>query len=240
MDGLQIAATLLGGGAVGAVITAVATKWRARQQPIVYFATLKPLFPGHVGQDAQFELTIFDGKDRHNFSALYVVEYVVTNTGNQDLKSFTFGTTLQNGARAVQLEMASSDRLHKIDTAQAPRPDHPQTEIDITVAPFNRKDRYAITIYVVPSEVPPTLEDLNLATAEPVRLVRTTDQFAAAPEVRLPVYVWWIVILSLTVALTSSGIAVGAWLSKLISPPPAVSEQTSEDETPPNFRMFGQ
>jgi hypothetical protein len=62
---LPIVAALVGGGAMGAVITAVVTSFRNRIQPVDYRIEVSPVLqPGSSRSDVDYSLTINDqGRD---------------------------------------------------------------------------------------------------------------------------------------------------------------------------------
>jgi len=89
-------ATLLGGGAMGAIITAVVTNFRNRQQPIGYETELvevikkNPDFPS-------LRALIMSGDDSGPglaISNLSMARITIVNKGNQDIVEFKFGVTL--------------------------------------------------------------------------------------------------------------------------------------------------
>lgn len=111
VNGLKIATSVLGGGAVGAIITAVATSYRGRVQPIGRRVEVSPLFTsGFAGSSLTANVTVSDGTTDYKFSNFHVVDIQLVNRGNRDLPTFTFGVTLYKSDKAIHVESYGLDR----------------------------------------------------------------------------------------------------------------------------------
>ena len=165
---IPVIASLLGGGAVGALITASVATYRNRIQPVGYRADALPMFRGTSQRTPiQAKVTLFDGTGEYNFDNLHVLEVEVVNRGNQDRKSFTFGMTLGNGQKAVFVEPKASDRHHVVKEKPDVSPTKALSELDFVLESFNRGDRYAFTVYVVlPDDKQPV--SVTFSSPEPV------------------------------------------------------------------------
>lgn len=169
---LQIVAALIGGGAVGAIITAVVSAYRARQQPIGRRIDVLPVFrpSGRAGQ-LEAAIAVSHGGRSVTFENLFLAEVQVVNRGNRDLDEFAFGATLGDGDQCIYVEAAAPDRHHNVLQDTLVAPDAPLREIDFRVKPFNRGDVYSFKLYVV---IPPGDEepkDIVLGSSSPIRFV---------------------------------------------------------------------
>src|SRR5436190_2227965 len=91
----KILASLLGGGAVGALITAGVTTYRSRPQPIAWRAELSPLFtPGSLGSNLKITVAMSDGGPETKCANLHLADLQLVNRGNKDFAKFAFGITL--------------------------------------------------------------------------------------------------------------------------------------------------
>jgi hypothetical protein len=113
---LPIAPGILGGGAMGAVITAVVTHFRNRIQPVGYQIQILPIFvgAGELGTLALRVIFTDEEKSSWAFDNLYVMQIDVENRGNQDKENFDFGITLSSDAKAIFVITTTQDRHHKV------------------------------------------------------------------------------------------------------------------------------
>lgn len=140
---------LLGGGAVGAMITATVTSFRSRIQPVGFRVEPLTMFRG-VSNDRGVKLKVSLESDGqvYNFPNLHAIDVEIVNRGNADKPSFEFGVTLSELEKAVFVETTKTDRHHVFTTVPLASPTEPSNELDFVVAPFNRGDRYRFTAYV--------------------------------------------------------------------------------------------
>jgi hypothetical protein len=168
---IAIIAALIGGGAMGAIITAVFTAFRNRIQPVGNRVEITPVFQHSIdGSEIVSSVTITDNGTDFKFKTLYIAEINLVNKGNKDLEYFTFGVTLAEDDWAILAVGKSSDRHHQVQSADSPSPAFPRNTIDFTVRPFNRADTYTINLYIVaPAGKEPG--QFKLSSAEPVKFV---------------------------------------------------------------------
>ena len=112
----QIAAALVGGGAVGAFITATVSAFRARRQPVGRRIDVVPIFrPSGDAVELEAAIAVTHAGQTVTFKNLFIAEAQVVNKGNRDLGELTFGATLGQGDRCIYVETATPDRHHKVD-----------------------------------------------------------------------------------------------------------------------------
>lgn len=180
---VPIVAALVGGGAMGAVITAVVTSFRNRIQPVGHRIEVSPVLqPASSRSDVDYSLTINDQGRDFKFSNLHIAELQIANKGNRDFASFRFGITLSDSDQGILAASKSSDRHHMVEMDHVPSPSFPQKTIDFTLTPFNRRDTYTVTVYVVaPDSQDPS--DIDVTTPEAVRLVPLKSFSELAAEI---------------------------------------------------------
>lgn len=165
---LQLGAALLGGGAVGAVITAFVTSYKSRVQPIGKRVEVSPLFTSEFGGPTfSTSVTVSDGTTDYKFPNLHLAEIQLVNRGNRDLAAFTFGITLSGSDRAVHVDPQSLDRHHMATLKVACTPASPSSVLDFELRPLNRGDSYTIRLFLVVGGTEP--QPLVIGTSEPVR-----------------------------------------------------------------------
>ncbi|MEO8382495.1 MAG: hypothetical protein ABI779_22740 [Acidobacteriota bacterium] len=179
---IPIVATLLGGGAAGALITLLVTSYRNRRQPVGFRKDLLPVFRQTVS-DQRFSATVrIDAGDRTlEFDNLSLATIELVNRGNRDLSSFSVGFTLAKGDAALFAECGTPDRHHAALIADAPTPMLAKQQLDYVLTPFNREDRYTFKFYIY---TPPGREpgEISIGSREPVffKPMPTLVELAAA------------------------------------------------------------
>lgn len=169
---VTVIVALLSGGAMGAIISALVTSYRARVQPVGKRIDILPLFQS-AGPDTSLQAKVVitsDGRTR-TFQNLFVAEIVVVNCGNRDLGQFAFGVTFSDGDKCIHVDDSSLDRHHKVTQTIAASPLTPASEVDFVLEPFNRRDSYTLKLYIVVPEQNPSPGTISLGTSCPVRFV---------------------------------------------------------------------
>lgn len=147
---------ILGGGAMGAVITAYIANRKNKRQPVEYTKEIidivrkKEDFPKYA-KLVMTEHPLGFGEEK-SVENLSLVRISIKNKGNQDINEYNFGITLEGENKAVDVRFKGTDRHHKITMgipgfAINEGPKEPVTEIDFTMTPFNRGDTYDVDIY---------------------------------------------------------------------------------------------
>jgi len=168
----QLAAGLLGGGAMGALLTAVITAFRGRIQPVSYTVRVTLLSPTKPGISLIF---CDDSGTEWPYSNLYETVVSVRNQSNKDWPRFSFGLTLQSYHKATFASVETPDRHHELALASAISPSAPISELDYTSTPFNRGDEYTLKLYIVAYNNRPLAEsDIRLGSVEAVRFSRVS------------------------------------------------------------------
>lgn len=148
---IAIVVSLLGGGAMGAVISAAVTRHRTKRQPVVYQKEVIEIFKKNPEfASLQGILRIGDLEDSgpgYAVDNLSVVRYSLTNKGNQDIPDYKFGITLEGGNSAVDVKTETPDRHHVAQVLTPVSISDRKTELDFSLQPFNRSDKYEVNVY---------------------------------------------------------------------------------------------
>jgi hypothetical protein len=172
------------GGLAGAFLNAAITHWRGRTQPVhVILSSTAIINATAVRPELAAKITVGSGPSAQAFESLWLIELDLSNRGNKDLDSFTFGVTFQGDDPCIGWGYESEDRLHKTEIAVAPSPVAPRCELDIALKPFNRKDIYKIRLYVAPKVAGREPERPKLGSIAPVKFVDSgtaSDALSAA------------------------------------------------------------
>jgi len=165
---LQISASLIGGGAVGAIITAIVASYKARILPIGKRVEVSPLFSsGFGGKNFSTSVTVSDGTADHKFPNLHLAEVELVNRGNKDLASFSFGITLSEMDKVVHVDPSGQDRHHVASLQSQCSPANPSSTLDFELRPFNRGNAYTLRLFIVAAADRP--KSLRVSSAEAVK-----------------------------------------------------------------------
>jgi len=170
---VPIIAALAGGGAMGAIITALATTYRNRIQPMSYRIYYDKLFHNSLGDSKlKVELKISHGLDVRYFQSLYVVRIYLTNTGNTNMADFSFGLTLEGDDVAVHAEAITPDR-HHIFTQTTPQIalGSAAKELDFICRPFNKRDTYVVKLFIAIASSESGVGEIQFSSPLPVKFV---------------------------------------------------------------------
>lgn len=164
---------ILGGGAVGAIITWFYNwYYKERIPPIGIRIKTNEIFKKVVGE---YEAKIvFTDKIETQFNNLFISNIDLINKSNKTIPEFIFGLNLKNEDKAVYCEIKSKyNNFREVVILNDISPINPSNNIKFKIKPFNRKDEYNFKIYIVvdknnkPSEITPlTAEDIKWVDLE--------------------------------------------------------------------------
>ncbi|MDT5158594.1 MAG: hypothetical protein QOH51_2951 [Acidobacteriota bacterium] len=170
---VPIVASLIGGGAMGALITAAITNYRNRRQPVGYRKEVIEVFKKNP-EFPSLQALLMVGDDvtasRAGFTVnnLSVARYTFVNNGNQDISEFKFGVNLGEPNKAVDVKTEAPDRFHVLESLTPVSIDNQKTDLDFALKPFNRGDTYILNVYFTYKESPGTI---NLATPHSTQFI---------------------------------------------------------------------
>jgi len=170
---LRLAAALLGGGAMGAIINAILTSYRNRVQPVGQRTDVIAIFSRTLDDTAlPTAITVEDGGVEHRFTNLFIAEVVITNRGNRDIKDFRLGITLDDGDSAINATAKGADRMHVAEQLTKVCPATSSDTIDFILTPFNRRDSYSLKLWLVAPDGKAAPGAIKFSSDEAVRFVR--------------------------------------------------------------------
>jgi hypothetical protein len=168
---ITITATLIGGGAAGAIIKAIIDKRRNKIQPIKKSVEISNIFvPNKIVDNFVSKITLTGSTSSYYFDDMQIVKIELTNNGNKDFKEFAFGVTFSDDIVAVNVKTNTSDRHHVVDFTPEVYFNSPTQIIDFKLSPFNRKDIYRFEILLTAgTNMKET--DISFSTIEPIRFI---------------------------------------------------------------------
>lgn len=170
---------LIGGGAMGAVITALVTKHRNRRQPvgnkIEFFPVLRktPKFPSLKA--ILMDETSSGSGPGVSVDNLYLARITVVNNGNQDINEFKFGVTLKGTDQAINVITETPDRHHIMSLETPVSLASHKGSLDFICLPFNRKETYIANVYIITGGVPNEIQLSSPHSTQFVELPKTSD-----------------------------------------------------------------
>ena len=166
---ITLIVTLVAGGAMGAVITAISNARRSRIQPIQIRKEVIPFIIHKIGgQDLQAEIVLKYKGEVRSFDNLSLARVTLRNTGNKDYEEFNFGLTIPGLRLAVLVQPETQDRYHEMTFSPQIDLSHLDNEIDFTLKPFNRNDTYSVVLGILPPPVDHLQEEDLYFEIEPV------------------------------------------------------------------------
>jgi hypothetical protein len=212
MNGTWIgtALTLLGGGAMGALIKIFYDLNRERRQPISINQSIFSLFRHDKRfNDLEAVLSVAHNGSISEFRTLFVGDVMLRNSSNRDHPDFDFGISLGADSKCVHVGWENPDQHHILSLIDAVSPSEPRAEMRFNLRPFNRNDMYSLRVYLVPgpNDGDPTIKQFTSPQA-----VRFVD--SPGPADRTQIVTWMTVVLSLiavVIACASSYLSYRQW-----------------------------
>jgi hypothetical protein len=170
----QLAATLMGGGAMGAIITALIQAWRTRIPAIHYTIEQDRIFSKGSEDAINATATVRHGDKTYDFENVSLVKIRLKNRSMHDYETFAFGISTPPGFQVFQFNSESSDRYHVLGCQQSPTPADPDQHLDFIAMPFNRNDAYTIKLYGEVGRTPIDASHFRVVSAASVNLISTT------------------------------------------------------------------
>jgi hypothetical protein len=142
---------LIGGGAMGAIITAIVTKMRQERQPVYSSVEILNIFKRDLdfpSMEAHITLAGDSAGPRaaRKVDNLSVARIWLHNAGNQDIENFKFGITLDEKNEAIAVESESIDRHHSVNLLTPVSLEDRKANLDFSLSPFNRGDSYWLNV----------------------------------------------------------------------------------------------
>ena len=167
---IQVGAGFLSGGAFGALIKQYFDYRKSKTQTITFTKEIKPFFNHLTDNPLTSKIVIKDGEQDFKFQDLYIGSISIFNSSNQDFNEFTFGLTYNNENKFIQVQQEGIDRHHTSLFSNMPTLLNQTAQFDITIKPFNRKDRYKYDFIVDVNGQQATALEIGLGTSLPVNM----------------------------------------------------------------------
>jgi len=173
---ISVIATLIGGGAMGALIAGYLLHRRNKRQPVVYSKEIIHIFRKNKDfEELEARLLVKDttlaGAPEQSVDYLSLVRITLTNKGNTDIDEFKFGVSLKGSNKVVDMRMSTPDRSHKMSLSfEGPVDDLLANEPDFTLKPFNRGEVYSVDIYFTYDEQP---GEIGVTSGHAAKLIET-------------------------------------------------------------------
>lgn len=172
MEWLKILIPLIGGGAVGAIISSIVTTYRNKIQSVGQKIQIDKVFsPDAISNTEITKITFSGATQTYHFDNLFIATILLTNRGNKDIDKFICGITLPENIKVVKIETVPQDRYHNVQLKSEINFDKTSSEIDFELLPFNRKDIFEIKLYLTISKETLEISDIKLGSPHPIKFV---------------------------------------------------------------------
>jgi hypothetical protein len=173
---LSIVASLVGGGAVGSILTLVANGLKGRVPRVSYRLDYTQIFRNTLGSSSlRTQVTVTDKRTKFTYDNLHVVQISIWNSSSVDFPEFSLGLDLAQGDRVIFVESTTPSRSHIATTSIVAGLQTPQRNADITFKPFNRKNGYLIKLYVVTLKKNVRPGQITLSSSHSVKFVESVS-----------------------------------------------------------------
>ena len=174
---ILIIVALIGGGAMGAIISQIFIWRRNKIQSVGQNIDLKPIFNSEIDNKILSSKIILEdiANQKVEFENIWIATIIIANKGNSDFKTFELGINLKNNAEAVRVIPTNSNRHHQVVFKNEPQLNKPKQEIDLTIKPFNRNQVYEIEIYLTSKNKVILKDDLELISPQSIKFVEIKD-----------------------------------------------------------------
>lgn len=178
-------------GGVGAFLYAIITPYFNYKFAIAQRVDVLPKFDALNGEgELRSQLTFSNGQQFYPYSDLHVIQVELTNESTHNFDAFEFGIDLASKAVIVYIEVQAPDRHHLVKMLTPLKFEQPESQVDVSIQPFNRTDTCRFRLLIVAPEGYPSSDIVTLTSPESVRFVSlpSTEQILkkAAKSVALP------------------------------------------------------
>lgn len=156
---------------MGAVISALVSKYRARRQPIYYTKEIFDLIwdsPSISPLTANLQFTLPESTETLSLSTLSVIRIRIENSGNEEIDNYKFGLTFGEHCRVLHVAPSSNDRHHELRLITPVTPYEPNKIVDLEAIPLNPKDDYYVDIFFTYSG---EIGNISISSGHPAHLV---------------------------------------------------------------------
>jgi len=171
LDIIKIGSGFLGGGLAGAILNNIIANKKSRIQPIGKRVKISNVFtPNDLVYPHLTKITFSDTtSESYHFDNLTIAQVEIINSGNKDFDTFEFGLTLKKDTSIINIDVKGTDRHHIITNDPAIDFNNPSKIIDFKLTPFNRKDKYDITLFLTCNNN--MIGELKFSSKLPVKFV---------------------------------------------------------------------
>jgi hypothetical protein len=202
---------VLGGGAMGAIITASMNYLKNRRQPVGYRKDIVEVFRkrrDHPNLAARLLVREhpLEPSPEYEIDMLSLARVSLTNLGNQDLPKFAFGITMSEGTKIIDMRIKEPDRHHVMKVVLPEDRSKALTELDFTLEPFNRGEKYNVSIYFTYGENP---IDITVSSPHPTRFLNLGKMMVVAGvplPTEGPTFVLFFILMEVTLLSAGFGI----------------------------------
>lgn len=163
---------LVAAGLLGAMIMGMFRRRRGQYHPVGLRVTANPIFPPpQTGGRSDAQVVLKYNDVTFLATQLFLVELLMVNMGPTDFHEFKFGLTMPGGHNIIASNCRPPDMEHAVEAKPAVTPENWAKEMSFALRPFNRRDSYALKLYIHVSGKGGGIGEITPTTGEPVTFV---------------------------------------------------------------------
>ena len=166
---IQTGIGFLSGGAFGAFIKQFFDNRRSRIQPIGFSIEIKPFYNSGDNHLLNSQVIFKDDSNVYAFNNLFTGTINLINTGQNDYSEFNFGITTSEKIKFLHVKPITLDRHHIVKLISEPSLKNQMNSFDISLKPFNRKDKYSFDILLATDQVGMSESDVKISSSMPIK-----------------------------------------------------------------------
>jgi hypothetical protein len=174
---VQIGIAASTGGLAGALLKQFFDNRRNRLQPITYSFELKPFYDSDSHSIIPSRIILKEDNQEFSFSNLVIGTLKIKNSGILDFPIFSFGLTLDDDTKFINIKQQDQHRHHSSAYSITPTINNQVNIIDIALEPFNRKNIYEFNFLISVTGYYPTIEDMTfeVSSKQAVKLIKISN-----------------------------------------------------------------
>jgi hypothetical protein len=171
---IQIGFGALTGGLTGALTKQYFDNRKNRLQPISYSIELKSFYNSDEHSIIPSKIILKENDQDYSFCSLYIGSLNIINSGSVDFSNFTFGLTIDEDAKFINIKQEELHRHHKATFNILPTITNQTSILDVMLDPFHRKKTYKFNFVIASNSYIPSIEclSLELTTTQSVKLIK--------------------------------------------------------------------
>lgn len=164
---ITIITALVGGGAMGSIITAAVAWYRDRRQPVARHVDVMPILRGAIRDKLpSTKVHLDDRAEERDLRNLFLAIIRIEHRGNKGLEEFSFWLRLSSGDVLVQISANGPNPACRPETRRMDCVSEPKGDAIVCCTPFERGQEYSVAVLIEVPEGQECAGPIDLYTAQ--------------------------------------------------------------------------